>query len=178
LARYLGVGSPEISIASGLHGKPRVDGNEGVAFSLAHCDSHAAVAGNPIVGVDVEQHRPWLDLREIAKRSFAREEWELLSVLPQAEADLRFREIWTCKEAFVKAIGLGLSYSFDRFAVGAFDEGIFCLTRVEAEYGLPQAWSLFVRALEPDCSVAVAIRAPGPISLRFWGYPPNAAQTP
>jgi 4'-phosphopantetheinyl transferase len=170
LARYLGISPGEVVITAGPHGKPAIAGKLG--FSLAHCQSYAAVAvaGTPFVGVDVEEDRPEIDAMGIAQRFFARPEWELLSGLPDAEVMPCFRRLWTCKEAFVKAIGLGLNYPFDRFVVEWTDRTAR-LAHVEPEYGPASAWSFRTLSVSPLCDIAVAVKMPGPLSMQLHVLP-------
>jgi 4'-phosphopantetheinyl transferase len=100
----------------GEYGKPHVD-DDAVRFNLSHTRGMAAVAVAPHgdIGIDVERidrHRLGLD---IAERFFAPSEFEHLKGL---NADTRVDasyELWTLKEAYIKAMGLGLSCPLDAF---------------------------------------------------------------
>jgi len=122
-----------------------------------------------LVGVDVEQHRLGVDALGIARRYFAWEEAETLSALSLEEVDTHFLRLWTCKEAFVKAIGLGLSYPLDRFVVSGLKHGEPEYSSVEPEYGPPSAWSLRTWALAPNCYVAVTVKLPKAVVIHVRG---------
>jgi 4'-phosphopantetheinyl transferase len=145
-----------------------------MGFSVSHCDTHTVVAVAPIseIGVDVENRRANVDIRGIASRYFAPEEASQLDTLPQEEAEERFLRLWVCKEAFVKAIGLGLSYPLDRFVVsetGAGDAAFgWAYTRIEAAYGPASEWSIRMWAPAPDCWIAVAARMPDAVVTHTW----------
>jgi 4'-phosphopantetheinyl transferase len=60
------------------------------------------------VGVDLEGPRQLRHSLEVAARTFARSELELLARLSSGARPRRFLEIWTAKEAVLKASGSGL----------------------------------------------------------------------
>ena len=94
---------------AGEHGKPFVKSSD-LAFSLSHTRGFVACATSRHVrlGVDVERIDRPIDETEIAERFFARSEAESLERTPLDQRASRFMELWTLKEAWVKAIGLGL----------------------------------------------------------------------
>lgn len=90
-------------------GKPYLENYPRIHFSLSHSGSWAVCAvGDAPLGVDVELPRCTMD---IAKRFFRPEE------LPKTENKDHLLRLWTAKEAFLKAIGTGLTLSPDSFRV-------------------------------------------------------------
>lgn len=79
-----------------------------------------AVTLGRAIGIDVEPRRADAPA-DIVDSHFAAAERAALRALPEAERPRRFVELWTLKEAYVKARGLGLSLPLDRFA---FDPSI------------------------------------------------------
>ena len=174
LGSYLGVHPRALHLGANPGGKPVVIHGSGPAvrqpgFSLAHCGkcSVLAVAASQLVGVDVEQIRPEIDARGISSRFFSREEDAEFDTLPAHEVSSHFVKLWTCKEAFVKAIGLGLAYPLDRFVVSGLRQGRPEYTRLEPEYGPASRWSLRMFALASDCHVALAAGIPDARDLAF-----------
>jgi 4'-phosphopantetheinyl transferase len=167
LARYLEVHPREVVFGTSETGKPWVVDEsgamgEGYGFNLSHCKTYAAVAvaSTELVGVDVEEHRPNMDAAGIAKRYFAPEEFEVFDTLSEEEIEPYFLQIWTCKEAFVKAIGLGLSYSLNRFQVIGLRADRPELTGIEPEYGPSSEWSLRTYRPAKDVHIAIAVKLP------------------
>ncbi len=119
LGRELGRPPAEIAYALGSHGKPIVAGGTDLRFSSAH--SHGlwvcALARGIEIGCDVERIDPALADADVAERLFAPGERRRLAALAPAGFAQGFFECWTRKEAFVKAIALGLSYPLDAFEV-------------------------------------------------------------
>lgn len=91
------------------HGKPSLADFPDVHYNLSHADGiTACFAGRYECGVDAEkvrQYRP-----NVVKRSFSESEQNLIESAPEDERDLIFFRIWTLKESYVKAIGIGVSY--------------------------------------------------------------------
>lgn len=100
----LGVENPALSFGLGGEGKPCLPGREAFQFSLSHTQGAVAVgvSGSP-VGVDVERIRPINS--QLARRFFTQAEQEYLA---QGDAQARFFEVWTRKEACVKYAGASL----------------------------------------------------------------------
>lgn len=95
------------------HGKPFLAGRPDVAFGVAHSGDRAlvAVARAPVrIGVDVEVVRPRARLAALAARVLddgAHARW---CALAEADRLRAFYEAWTAKEAYLKAIGVGVTH--------------------------------------------------------------------
>lgn len=97
-------------------GWPR--GSGGIDFSLSHCRgaNAVAVARHRRVGVDVERYdRKEPDPDRIADAFSAEERAWLGTVMCRAERARATLRLWTLKEAYAKARGLGLALPFDTF---------------------------------------------------------------
>jgi 4'-phosphopantetheinyl transferase len=109
------------------HGKPEIiDPPDGapLRFSLTHSDHMVAVAVTRAaeIGIDLEPlDRRLEDGPELAERFFATEEVRALRALPAEERAERFIRLWTLKEAFLKATGMGLAMPLDSFAFVSLD---------------------------------------------------------
>jgi 4'-phosphopantetheinyl transferase len=116
LATYGGTSSDGLRLDAGPHGKPTL---EGLRFNLSHSGSMAlvAVGGAIEVGVDVEAERRVEDLERIAARTFKPSEYAALMTLPPILRQHAFFLCWTRKEAYVKALGLGLAADLTSFEV-------------------------------------------------------------
>src|SRR4029077_3586273 len=76
-----------------------------------------AFAEGRAVGVDIEQVRELPEADDIAMRFFSRRERGAYLRLPRRERPQGFFNCWTRKEAFIKALGEGLSHPLDTFDV-------------------------------------------------------------
>ncbi|MYT96403.1 MULTISPECIES: 4'-phosphopantetheinyl transferase superfamily protein [unclassified Streptomyces] len=97
---------------SGPHGRPAVvqtDDAPALHFSLAHSRGLVAVAVAPrVIGVDVERLPSTGTVEACARALHTRERAELAAVPPE-ERQAYFGRLWTRKEAYLKALGTGLS---------------------------------------------------------------------
>jgi 4'-phosphopantetheinyl transferase len=93
--------------------------NSGIRFNVSHSGGIAlyAFSRRREVGVDVEQVRRDLDVGPIARRFFSAFEQRRLFALPEEERNEAFFRCWTRKEAYIKAVGEGLSVPLGQFDV-------------------------------------------------------------
>lgn len=114
--RARGVADHDWRRASGPYGKPCLQGATALEFNLSHAGRWVMCALAPTpVGVDIEQVRA-IDL-ELAQRFFHPAEYAaLMACAPALRRDYFFR-LWTAKEAYVKALGLGFQRDLASFAV-------------------------------------------------------------
>jgi 4'-phosphopantetheinyl transferase len=104
---------------SNAHGKPEIaPGLEpALRFNVSHTDGLVVMAiSRQEVGIDVENTRREGEWLPVAQRFFAPVEWQDVQQRDLAQRQRRFFELWTLKEAYVKARGTGLSLAFDSFA--------------------------------------------------------------
>lgn len=114
LGQYLFQPADRIVFSYGPFGRPEV---AGVSFNLSHTGDLAslAVAQEIAIGVDIEVVRP-IDLA-VAEAHFAPAEVQALMALSQSDQTAAFYRCWTRKEAYLKAIGTGLSTDLASFTV-------------------------------------------------------------
>lgn len=108
------------------NGRPQIAAPAGappLCFSVANTRGlvACAVSLSRDIGLDVEA---WRDdaPAPLVERCFAPDERAALAALPAAAQPRRFIELWTLKEAYVKARGLGLSLPLERISL-TLDEG-------------------------------------------------------
>jgi 4'-phosphopantetheinyl transferase len=114
LSRYAGRPAAALQFTTNAFGKPSLAGVDALWFSASSREDVAVLAvSQHRVGIDVEVVRPERADIEVARSLFAPEEAEALESAPAAD----FFRCWTRKEAYVKAIGRGLSFPLESFAV-------------------------------------------------------------
>jgi 4'-phosphopantetheinyl transferase len=121
LAHTLGVTTADLQISRRCalcdhptHGKPFVEGATGLSFSASYSGPLAllAVAQDATVGADIEVLRTRRYLDRLAQRVLAPAELAQWEVLPDERRLEGFLQAWTAKEAYLKAIGKGLTVRF------------------------------------------------------------------
>lgn len=120
LSRYLRVKANQIEFSETEMGKPVIlnSSDPAIHYNLTHSHSMAlvAVSTHP-VGVDIEYIDPTLPLEDMAIHIMSPQEWKLFQQLPQQNKIHAFYYCWTRKEAYVKALGKGLSYPIQQVTV-------------------------------------------------------------
>ena len=106
----------KIRILNGLHGKPFIETNRDLFFNLSHSGNWVFLAvSNKEVGVDIEKEKE-IEINT-AINFFSREEYNYLQNQKGEKANSEFFKIWTLKESYVKALGLGLYKPLRSFTV-------------------------------------------------------------
>jgi 4'-phosphopantetheinyl transferase len=120
LSGYVGVRPNTIRFSANSFGKPYIDMPESdprISFNMSHAEDLTIVAVMlaQAVGVDVESVRPIPELDNIARDYFSDAERALLQSSPAGLKEQTFCLCWTRKEAYVKAVGKGLSIPLNSF---------------------------------------------------------------
>lgn len=170
LATLLEVAPGQIRFQYGERGKPSLSrefASSDLKFNLSHSDDKVllAVSIGREVGVDIERIRPDFPCADIAERFFS--EWEVVRFLslPTHARTEAFFNCWTRKEAYVKAIGDGLSCPLDGFDVtlAPGEPARLVATRVEALAA--ERWTIRdVNASEGYRAAVVVERADGRVT--------------
>lgn len=110
LAEETGVAPDALRFAVGAHGKPHLPAVPHLHFNLAHSAGVAlATIGDVPLGCDIEACDPAKADPPVAERLFSPAERASLAPLSGPAWTATFFDIWVRKEAYVKAIGTGLS---------------------------------------------------------------------
>jgi 4'-phosphopantetheinyl transferase len=121
LGQYLDLPPRAVPLTLGPQGKPQVPGLE---FNLSHSGDRVVYGFGALpLGIDIEQHRP-LDYGRLVQRFFAPEEWHQWQALPLGHQPQAFFQAWTLKEAYLKAIGVGLGRSLGTVPVSLWPPAI------------------------------------------------------
>jgi 4'-phosphopantetheinyl transferase len=123
LSRYLNRPAAALRFDKDSFGKPFLSHNTPVAsleFNLSHAGALVLIAlsARRRIGVDVEEIRPMDDFTAIAEAHFTPRERAFIFNHAPAYRERAFFRCWTRKEAYIKAVGKGLSIrlnSFDTF---------------------------------------------------------------
>jgi len=171
IGSYLDLDPAGVRFSYGKRDKPSVaEGSDGATcaaerfhFNLSDSEDLVlyAFAFGCELGVDAEMLRTISDAESISKNFFSAQECEvLLGVEPERRSEA-FLNCWTRKEAYIKAIGEGLSEPLDRFSVtlrpGEPARFLHFADRPEEV----AAWSLFHLLPAPGAVGALALRGQG-----------------
>jgi 4'-phosphopantetheinyl transferase len=158
LGRYLGHDPGAIEFASHHEGKPKLALAEGIEFNMTHSAEWAAYAfsSNCAVGVDLEQVRLMPDLGAVMRRVLSVEEAAELMLLPEGDRERGFFCCWTRKEAYAKAIGMGLLAGFDQFRVTAHPDRPARMIHIGSDSAKAAAWTIDDLPTPPEYAGALA----------------------
>jgi 4'-phosphopantetheinyl transferase len=181
LSRHAPVDPAAWRFGEGAHGRPQIaapSAGTGLHFSLAHTHGLAccAVAETVAVGIDAEGNRALGDALDLAQRFFAPAEAATLAALPPPERMPHFYALWTLKEGFVKALGLGLSAGLDRcaFRLAAGTPGTITLTLYPPrDDGAADHWRCVLLRIDGSYTLAACVRAAA--GARFCVHPLSPA---
>lgn len=112
LGQYLKIAPQHLQFAYNAYGKPALlpTTSCNIEFNLSHSQGLVLYAFScDRVGIDLEYLRPIPDLKQIIQQFFSVKETDAILSLPLPEQQLAFFQTWTCKEAYLKATGVGLS---------------------------------------------------------------------
>ncbi len=174
LARNLSEAPVALRFSYTEHGKPDlVRPATSLRFNVSHSHDlavYALTAGQP-VGVDVEylHRRAVVDRLKIAHRFFSDREYNALASMPLYRRDRAFLACWTRKEAFVKAIGQGLSCPLDQFDVTVDPNEPAELLATHWDVSDAQRWSMTSIDPGPDYIGALAVKTRD-VRLSFWQW--------
>jgi 4'-phosphopantetheinyl transferase len=158
LARYLRRDATELSFAYGKQGKPALAG-DGLQFNLAHSGNQAlyAISLQREVGIDIEQLCPDRDHEKLARRFFSPGEVAALESLPPELRIQAFYRCWTCKEAYLKGCGAGMSLPLDSFDVALLPDAAPALLAQRTTPEEVSRWQLFDLAPHAGYCAALAV---------------------
>jgi 4'-phosphopantetheinyl transferase len=158
----LGIAPGALIFGIGEHGKPYLVAPKPPAafgFNLSH-SGDVVVLGTAAddIGVDVEKLRPVPNAESLARRFFSPAEGELVGAALDPERDRAFLRIWTQKEAWLKATGLGVGMRLAEVETEADPEKPPRLLAISGDRERARRWS-FAEAEIPGAVCVVAIEA-------------------
>jgi 4'-phosphopantetheinyl transferase len=111
LSLYLDTPPDQLRFGYNPHGKPFLP-ETAICFNLSHSGKLAlyAIARSMEIGIDIERIRTDFECMEVANRFFSHGETDALRSVPDDRQHVAFFDGWTRKEAFIKAIGEGMSF--------------------------------------------------------------------
>lgn len=158
LATYLNQATGKINIAKTIHGKPYLLDYPQIQFNLSHSAETLLVAISEIgaIGVDIEYAKPSRrDFSGLVTKCFAKAEQDYWQGLAESDKLSEFYRFWTRKEAFVKAVGHGISMGLQECEIVSGKSPYF--QKIPEIYGKPSDWRVFDLALSAHLYGALVI---------------------
>lgn len=179
LGHYLAAPPASIRFSYSRHGKPALAGGAVPAhlrFNLSHSGELAlvAVTRGREVGLDIELIRADLAGLDIAERFFSPREVRALLALPTELRTTAFFNCWTRKEAYIKALGEGLSHPLRSFAVSLAPSETAKLLSTDGDPQEAARWSLVDLSPGEGYAAALAVEGCAPL-IRCWQWSAGTA---
>lgn len=161
IANYYKCNPQEIDFRYNEFGKPffcsQSDVNN-LSFNLSHSENLAVFifTQSRFVGIDVEKVKQLSSFEDIINLCFSDYEKEWFKTIPVSEKNEVFFKIWTSKEAYIKAIGKGFSFSPDRISLNLNNYNKLFFKEIIGNNNFKK-WKLISFMSYPDfiCSVVI-----------------------
>lgn len=174
LSFYLGICPQNIEFEANFYGKPFLRRNDiDLRFNLSHSHERAllAVTRGKEIGVDIELIRNSIAEENLAEQFFSPLEAETLRNLPKGLQTKAFFDCWTRKEAFIKAVGKGLSYPLKDFTVAFTPSERARLIALENSPIRAEDWQIVKLNVAEDYAAAMAVEAQSiETKLYLWNF--------
>jgi 4'-phosphopantetheinyl transferase len=146
LGHYLDLAPSVLRLAAEAQGKPVLASGTELHFNVSHTTGLALIAVTRLgpVGIDVERLHDRPTHLDMAARFFTPAESAALRQLPPDRRLEAFFHVWTRKEAFLKAVGLGLSHGLERFEVSVPPDDPARIRHIDGDRDAGARWSLCV----------------------------------
>lgn len=171
LGAYLGLPGKDVRVIRRKKGRPELNSiqtNGELNFSVARSSGCYLIGVNSgaTIGVDMEvaSRRPGKPMA-LARRYFSQQEIAALSTLNEAALHRAFMHTWACKEAIVKASGMGIANQLCRFSVDVNPDNPPSVLEMPDDD--PGAWKLAIAEPVPGAIAVIAVRQD---SVRLEGF--------
>ncbi len=163
LSYWLGIPAVEIQFEYGPFGKPSLSQCHAsqVQFNTSHSGQWILIGASRVspVGVDVEELRSIETLEGIAKTTFSATEFAAWQQLPPELAVAGFFRGWTCKEAVIKALGLGISLPLDNVEVDIDPRRFVSIQKLAVADEVASDWQVRIVPMVESYCAALACQA-------------------
>lgn len=162
--------------ALNTHGRPRIEGEIGnkLDFNLSHTEGCIVLAVSRVAspGVDIEAVDRTDATIELACEFFSPAEVAELLVLAEPLQRRRFFDLWTMKEAYVKAKGLGLAIPLTAFTIGFPTANCLSIDFQPEANDVSTFWQLWSVDMGDHYALSLAINCHKALSLRLFSNLP------
>lgn len=172
LGSYISKNPQSLKFTYRDRGKPQLKEDLSLQFNLSHSQEYALFGFTleRLIGVDLEYQREMPDALKIAQRFFSPREYQLLEQVPKEQQPQLFFQLWTAKEAYLKAIGTGLSGSLAAVEI-AFDQSQSPYLAVPPGEEQTPPWSLHSCSPATNYLGAIAINGQIPAqNINYWRW--------
>jgi 4'-phosphopantetheinyl transferase len=173
LSHYLDASPSEVRFIYNKYGKPNIDPEyhqENIRFNLSHSENLAlyAITQNREIGIDVEYIRKVDKADKIVKRFFSKEEGEFYYSQPDRKKNWAFFTLWTRKEAYSKARGMGIGLPTKEFDLQLVPTEVGHTNNIRTR-NKESKWSLINIEIDSDYLAALATEG-NDFKISHWKF--------
>lgn len=173
LSNYLSTSPRALQFQYSEYGKPDLaaQGSGRIGFSLSYSDNVAifAFTQKTELGIDIEHVRQVPEMEQLVQRFFSARENLSFASVPKSQKEEAFFNCWTAKEAFIKAVGAGLSYPLKEFDVSLIPGEPARIIQIKGDKEATSEWSIHRFETFPGYRASlVAKRSSLEISISEW----------
>lgn len=168
----------DLAFRVNAHGKPAIEPASDLQFNLSNSLEMVVclVAERAHVGVDVEPFERAGQVVKLASKVFSSIEQEQLHALPDdAQKQDRALSLWTLKESYIKARGLGLAIPLDKFSFVFEDAELIRLEIDRSLDDVPTRWR-FCQLNYAGHRIALMVERSASEELEVWEARPVLAK--
>ncbi len=173
LSHYVGIPPAALRLENNLQGKPTLiePSSPSVQFNVSHTNGMALLGFTVenAVGIDVEKRDRTLPGQDIAARYFSARESAYLATLSPDKRTQEFLTYWTCKEAYLKMRGIGLSGGMAQCEIALDPDGLKATVLSTNEPTRENDCSLFRINASQSHIGALAVACPS-VEVLFWDW--------
>ncbi|MDJ0508106.1 MAG: 4'-phosphopantetheinyl transferase superfamily protein [Crocosphaera sp.] len=160
LSCYLDIPAEEINFQYSPYGKPQLVNNlqsEGLKFNVSHSENLAiyGISRHHLIGIDIEYLRPMKEAEKLAERFFSSKEFEAIKSLSTEKKEKAFFQLWTAKEAYLKAIGKGISGGLEQVEISLREP----MELIKVPEKNQSSWELLSFTPHPNYIAAMVVEA-------------------
>jgi 4'-phosphopantetheinyl transferase len=175
LGAYVQTDPAKLSFTYSPRGKPNLGTTpeQGTLhFNVAHSKDLILIALTRAcaVGIDVEWIHPMNDAEDIAARFFSPRESAKLMALANDQRNPAFFNLWTRKEAWLKATGDGISEMLNQVEVSCVPDEPARVLAISGNVEAAQRWTMLGLSPAPGFAAAVAAEAKD-LQFSCWQWP-------
>lgn len=145
LSQVTGQPANRLTLGTGPHGKPFLVEDPSLQFNLSHGGDWLMIAlrDRHAVGIDIEPIQPRQRLSQLCHRYLSEHESSTVLSLSQDQAQTQFLRYWTCREAYVKGLGVGLTIPLNTINLTLANPQSTEPQWIEATQGLESGWQIY-----------------------------------
>jgi len=162
LGMYLGSDFYDQEFHTNLYGKPALQkppDDHSIRFNISNSENICVCAFSQYseIGIDIEKIHDLPDMDRIIARSFSEEEKRRFCSLPLPGRTQTFFKYWARKEALLKAMGMGMSYSLNKIDIAGNENSPQLVIKIE-ESDISNQWTILDMDIFTGFASALALQ--------------------